>query len=165
MGLPQVRGHGLTVGHVVEDAAHPVFLHQRLGNGVAVDFAFTARFAPQPIVMLGDGVAVTGDCAVKLGQPCLPLRRIVEVVHRDAAADIKEKVRGAVALDLVDQGQRLQDRGDAILGAIAVEVEMQPVEAERFRRANARGEGRDLRQRKAETRIEFCAVTLKTVEA
>ena len=67
MSIPKMRGHGLTVRHVIKDAAHPVFLHQRLGNGIAVDFAFTARFAPQPIVMLGDGVAVTGQGAVKLG--------------------------------------------------------------------------------------------------
>ncbi len=164
MGIPQMRRHGLTVRHVIEDAAHPVFLHQRLRDGVAVDLAFAARFAPQPVVMLRDGGAVTGEGAVKLGQPYVPICRIVEVVHRDAAADIKEEGRGAVAFDLVDQGERLQDCGDAILGAIAVEVEVQPVEAECLRRGNAGGEARDLRQRKAETGIETDTVTLKSVE-
>ena len=74
--------------------------------------------------------AFAEQAATVLLPEALPLFGGVEVADRDAATDVDETRPVAPSPQLVDQGERLRQRGDPLAGVIAVEMEVNALDTQ-----------------------------------
>ena len=106
---------------------------------------------PEAVTVERQRRAASQDSRTVLAPEPLPALARVEIAHRDAAADVEERGPVAALAQRVDQPECLRGRADAVGGVIAVEVEMEPVDAHSATNAPARAASA-ARRREAEAR-------------